>query len=145
MSSTAKTTSSGNTTLMVYKWLTLVTALGMLVQAVLGGHGSIYGGHRGLLTGHAQVGNIFFLLVVIQAFLSFQLSTGRIIPRRILGLNLVQIVLVVAQIGLGYSSRSNIATIAWHIPNGVLLMGTCTTLAVLAWSRTTSPTTTNPR
>lgn len=145
MSSAATNMSSIDTSLTIYKWLTIITALGMLVQAVLGGQGSFYGGHRGLLTGHAQVGNIFFLLVVIQAFLSFQLSTGRIIPRWILGLNLVQIVLVVAQIGLGYSSRSNIATIAWHIPNGVLLMGTSTTLAVLAWSRTTSPDTTNPR
>lgn len=145
MSSAATNMSSIDNSLTIYKWLTIITALGMLVQAVLGSQGSFYGGHRGLLTGHAQVGNIFFLLVVIQAFLSFQLSTGRIIPRWILGLNLVQIVLVVAQIGLGYSSRSNIATIALHIPNGVLLMGTCTTLAVLAWSRTTSPDTTNPR
>ena len=146
MSSAATTKSSSNTSVTIYKWLTIVTALAMLVQAVLGSQGSVYGGHRGLLTGHAQVGNTFFLLVVIQAFLSFQLSNGRIIPRWILGLNILLIVLTVAQIGLGYSSRDNIAVVAWHIPNGVLLMGTCTMLAVLAWSRTTtSSTTTNPR
>ncbi|MGI8482690.1 MAG: hypothetical protein ACR2OU_00320 [Thermomicrobiales bacterium] len=147
MSSTAKTTFSGNTQLTVYKWLTLVTALAMLVQAVLGSQGSFYGGHRGLLTGHAQVGNTFFLLVVIQAYLSFQLSSGRHFPRWILGLNILLILLTVAQIGLGYSSRDNISLAAWHIPNGVLLMGTCTLLAVLAWFRTTtaSPVATNPR
>lgn len=140
VSSAAPQSPSSTTSMTIYKWLTIVTALAMLVQAVLGSQGSFYGGHRGLLAGHAQVGNIFFLLVVIQAFFSFQLNNGRIVPRWVLGLNIVLILLTVAQIGLGYSSRDNIAVVAWHIPNGVLLMATCTVLAVLAWSRTSGPT-----
>ncbi len=140
MTSAAPKSPSSTTSMTIYKWLTIVTALAMLVQAVLGSQGSFYGGHRGLLTGHAQIGNTFFLLVVIQAFLSFQLSNAKVLPRWVLGLNIVLILLTVAQIGLGYSSRDNIAVVAWHIPNGVLLMGTCTVLASLAWSRTSSPT-----
>jgi len=136
MSST--TTRDGTSTggmLTGYRWLTLVTMLGMLVQAVLGSQGSFYGGHRGLLTGHAQVGNLFFLLVIVQAFLAFRLMTAKVTPSWILILNVVQVILVVAQIGLGYSTRDNIELTAWHIPNGVLLMGTCTALAALAWVR----------
>jgi hypothetical protein len=116
----------------------------MLVQAVLGSQGRFYGGYRGFLTGHAQVGNTFFLLVVIQAFLSFQLSNGRIVPRWVLGLNIVLILLTVAQIGLGYSSRDSIAVVAWHIP-GVPLMATCTVLAVLARMRSAPAGSSPPR
>jgi len=63
-----------------------------------------------------------------------------VVLRSIVALNVLLVLLVAAQIGLGYSTRNNVPLVAWHIPNGVLLMGTCTVLAPLAWSRKASPT-----
>lgn len=135
----ADNAASSKRAIAVCKWLTLATALGILIQAVLGSQGT-FKNHPSLISGHAQLGNLLFVVVVIQAFLALQASNARLVPRWIAGLNVLQILFVVIQIGLGYSTRNNFPLVAWHIPNGVLLMGTCTVLASLAWSRTPGPT-----
>jgi hypothetical protein len=117
-----------------YRWLTVVTTLGILIQAVLASQG-VWGGESDFISGHAQLGNALFLLVVVQAFLSFQISSAGLIQRGILWLNLAMVVLIVAQIGLGYSTRDNLDATAWHVPNGVLLMGVGAILASTAWFR----------
>lgn len=135
MSST--TTRDGTSTggmLTGYRWLAIVNVLGILVQAVLASQG-VFAGHRDLITGHGQLGNLLFLLVIVQAFLAFRLAAAKVFPTWIVVFNAVQVILLVAQIGLGYSTRDDTSLVAWHIPNGVLLMGTCTALAALAWVR----------
>jgi hypothetical protein len=45
--------------------------------------------------------------------------------------------LVIAQIGLGYTGRTEATAMAWHLPNGVLLMGLSTMLAGTLWNGNT--------
>ena len=61
MSST--TTRDGTSTggmLTGYRWLAIANALGILVQAVLASQG-VFAGHRDLITGHGQLGNLLNL------------------------------------------------------------------------------------
>jgi len=118
------------TQLLAYRWLTVITTIGVLAQALLASQG-VWGGHRGLITGHGNVGSAIFLLAILQAFLAFQLSTSKVLHRHLLWVNLIAVVLVVTQLALGYAKDSN-AT-AWHVTNGVLLMGVDAFLATTAW------------
>lgn len=133
-STTTRDGTSAGGMLTGYRWLAIVNVLGIMVQAVLASQG-IFAGHRDLITGHGQFGNLLFLLVIVQAFLAFRLAAAKVFPTWIVVFNAVQVILLVAQIGLGYSTRDDTSLVAWHIPNGVLLMGTCTALAALAWVR----------
>ncbi len=137
MNAEPRTSASNSGLLTGYKWLTIITALGILVQAILVSQG-MFASHSNLIDGHAQFGNLVFLLVVIQTLLAFMIARSHAVSSTVVIVNVLQLILIFAQIGLGYASRKDTSLIAWHIPNGVLLMGTCTALAVLAWNRTVS-------
>ncbi len=126
--------------LIAYKWLAIVMTVGILIQAILASQG-LFENHHDLITGHAQLGNLIFVLSVIQIFIAFNLVNAKLFPPAILYLNGLQAVLILIQIFLGYQTRDDASAVAWHIPNGVLLMAIATTLAVIAWFR---PTTTQP-
>ena len=146
MSTTHQTTSppaaaepvAASTQLTALRWIaTLVSAL-IVIMAFLAGQG-FFEGQPNLITGHGHLGNGIFALVAIQivmAFLAFQKGQ---IGRNHLLLNGAIMVLLFAQIGLGYagSRNNNGAAVAWHLPNGVLLMGASTVNAVLLWVRAT--------
>jgi cytochrome b561 len=126
--------------LIAYKWLAVAITIGILIQAVLASQG-FFENHHDLITGHGQLGNLIFVLSVIQIVLAFNLINARLFPSGMLYLTGLQAVLILIQIFLGYQTRDDASAIAWHIPNGVLLMAIATTLAVIAWFR---PTTTQP-
>ncbi|MGN6030225.1 MAG: hypothetical protein ACTHQE_01040 [Thermomicrobiales bacterium] len=117
-----------------FQWLTIVNAVLMVVQAFLASEG-VFGGERNLVTGHGHLGNLVFLLVVAQAVLAFVLANAGRLPRMAVTIAAVIVLLTVAQIGLGYSTRNDVGLAAWHIPNGVLLMGGMAVLATMAWTR----------
>jgi len=123
----------------VFQWLTVVNAVLIVLQAFLAGEG-VFGGERGLVTGHGHLGNAVFALVVIQGVLAFMLAQRGMLSRAGMMLAGVVILLVFAQIGLGYSTRNNIKITAYHMANGVLLMGTLAALAAIAWTRPASRT-----
>ena len=54
-------------------------------------------------------------------------------PEGVVGADLV--VLVVAQLGLGYSGRDSAGAAALHVPNGVLIFGITTALVALSANR----------
>jgi hypothetical protein len=123
---------TGRRLVVTYNWLTVVIALAVLLQAVLAGQG-MFNGKPGLIDGHATVGDILVIVTIVTAGITFYarnlglLSTGTVIR------NLVTVVLMVVQLMIGYATRDSSNAIAWHIPNGVLLMGLTTANAVLAW------------
>jgi hypothetical protein len=101
---------------------------------VLGSNG-FFQGEPGLITGHAQLGNALFLVAGIQAVLSFMGSQKGFVSRNFVIASVILLLLIVGQIGLGYSSRDSVDALTWHLPNGVLLMGLSTYTLVVAWSR----------
>ena len=106
-----------------YRAVSMLTALMVLVQPILAGQ-FVYGGEPDLKDVHAVVGQSLHITVLIQLILAF-------LARRTFGIglaiyNLVLLVLVAIQAGIGFSSDGNV--IAIHIPLGTVLL----TLAVFA-------------
>jgi hypothetical protein len=123
---------AGNPSLvMPYRGLTIVTAILVLIQAALAGQGW-FKGDADFINFHEIVGNIFFLSVVLQAGVTVMLRLRGSLRSQLLALNAALLVLTFAQIGLGYSGRESAQAAAWHIPNGVLLFGIGTMIAILA-------------
>lgn len=130
-------TNDSGTIQTAYRWLATLFAALVVAQAFLGTRG--YFADQELIDIHAIVANTMFLLAIIQTVLAWLLSTRNRLTMRDLVLNAVLVLLTVAQIGLGYSTReadSFASTISLHIPNGVLLMGVSSVLAAMAWRPT---------
>ncbi len=68
---------------------------------------------------HGYVGNSLFILALVNGGLALNRRRGEL-TALIIGM------LVFAQIGLGYVGRDSLEAAAWHVPNGVLLMGLTT-------------------
>jgi heme A synthase len=92
----------------------------VLLQAVLIGQ-ALYLGDPSRTTLHGWMGNATFVLAIILAGLSIISVRRGELSRPALGLSLLVALLVVAQIGLGYSGRRGGVPAALHIPNGVLI------------------------
>jgi hypothetical protein len=125
-----------------YRWLSTLFAALIVVQAFLGTRG-VFKAQEGLITGHGHLANGMFLLIIIQAVLAWMLYTRRVVGMKDVVLNAILVLLTVAQIGLGYSTRNGENygdTISLHIPNGVLLMGVSAAVAALAWRASTQET-----
>lgn len=132
---TGSTTNSGSPGLVLGLRITSVLlTLGLLVQAWLGSSG-FFEGDANLTTAHEMLGNIFFLAAVGQVVLSFLAFQKGVAARSLVIVSVVLLAGVVAQLGLGYVGRENASAMAWHLPNGVLLMGLCTLSLALAWNR----------
>jgi hypothetical protein len=98
----------------------LMVAL-VLVQAFLAGRGWFV--DPDYIDVHEVVANVVFLNAL--ALLGLAIAIGAPATWRIalIAPNALLVVLVVAQIGLGYGGRESSEAAAWHIPNGVLIFG----------------------
>ena len=119
-----------------YRWLSVALALGIVIMALLAGQG-LWNAERGLITGHGHLGNALFVLAIAQFAISVVLYQRKALSAGIMLLSFVTLVLLFAQAGLGYVGRENVDARAWHIPNGVLLMGLATFSTAYAWLRPT--------
>jgi len=128
----AAVTAVGGAALGWYRWLAVLATGLVLVQAVLAGQG-LYGGDLGLIGVHGWVGNASFLVVIGLVGLAFVGWRGGALGGVDLVLSGLLLLLVVAQLGLGYSGRANMAAAAWHVPNGVLIFGVVAAILVLAF------------
>ncbi len=99
-----------------YKAATHLLLLLVLVQAVMAGQ-IVY--EDELETVHGILGNISFLLGVASLVLAVVCRA----PKTAVTAAAVLVVLLVAQIGLGYSAEEATGAGVWHIPNGVLIFG----------------------
>jgi len=93
----------------------------VLVQAVFAGRGLFL--DVDAIDIHGGIGNLTLLLVVAQTVLVLVAGLRGRTRTGLLGMSLLLLVLVIAQLGLGYSGREGGQAAAWHVPNGVLIFG----------------------
>lgn len=108
----------------------------MAVQAVIAGQ-HIFGSWG--IGVHAALGNAAFTIAILLAAVAWgRLDHG---PIRIVAIAIV--VLLSAQIGLGYSTRDSESAAALHIPLGVAVFGAVVYQMLVAWpallGRSTAP------
>jgi hypothetical protein len=113
----------------VYRWVTVVTTVLVLIQAVLAGRGWFV--DFDLIDIHGMVGNLVFVVTIGQTALVYLGRKRGGFSNLELGLNVAIVVLVIAQLGLGYSGRDTAGAAALHIPNGVLIFGIATALMTM--------------
>lgn len=135
LSRSPQTASSGLFT--ARQWIALVIAIGVVIQALLAGQG-FYESRPALTTGHGHLGNTLFLLSIAQVVVAWLLFQRRDIGRLSLVLTGSIVLSVFAQVGLGYAGRSEASAMAWHLPNGVLLMGLTAAYTAIAFAPRTA-------
>ena len=104
--------------LTAYKALTVLSAVLVLVMAALAGH-SVRMFGSGDIAVHGYLGELLFALSVVMVVLSFMTQTKGVVVGHAVGFA----ALCFAQVGLGFVGRETLSAAAWHIPNGVLIMG----------------------
>jgi heme A synthase len=122
---------------MTVRWVAALTIALVLIQAVLIGQ-ALYIGDASRLALHGYLGNVSFLAAVVLAGLLIFASRRREAPRAALALGVLVAVLMIAQIGLGYSGRGGGWPAAIHIPNGVLIVGLLASLLTVTFVPRTS-------
>lgn len=118
----------------VFRWVAGVTAVLVLIQAALAGRGWFLN-DPDLIDLHGWVGNATFVAAIALAALAYAAHARGALGRLELGLSALLVVLVVAQLGLGYGGRENGDAAAWHIPTGVLIFGVTAALLGLSVPR----------
>src|SRR5918994_3550133 len=127
---------AGSGVIGAFKVVSVVTVVLFLPQPVLAAQGYWRAAdYPDLINVHGIVGNAAFLVVVVQCGLALYGMTRHILSPRLALINLAIIVLIVAQIGLGYTGRESAVAVSWHVPNGVLLFGLAVLNATLALTR----------
>lgn len=114
----------------LYRWLTVLTAGLVLIQALFAGRGLWL--NRTFIDYHEILANILFLVVVVQFGLTVAIGIPDALGKRLLVLNGVLGVLILVQTGLGYVGREELEARAWHIPLGVLIFGLAVLIAAIA-------------
>ena len=90
----------------------------VVVMAYLAGHSvKMFG--TGDIEVHGFLGEILFAIAVVMVVLSFMTQTRGLV----VGFAVAFAALCFAQVGLGFVGRETLEAAAWHIPNGVLIMG----------------------
>jgi Family of unknown function (DUF6220) len=92
-----------------------------LIQAFFAGRGLFIDTDQ--IDIHGMLGNLTFLLVLVQAGLVLFAGFRGRSRAALLGMSLALVVLVAVQLALGYSGRDGGEPAAWHVPNGVLIFG----------------------
>ena len=104
--------------LTAYRWLAGISAAMVVVLAYLAGHSvKMFG--TGDIEVHGFLGEILFAIAVVMVVLSFMTQTRGLV----VGFAVAFAALCFAQVGLGFVGRETLEAAAWHIPNGVLIMG----------------------
>lgn len=117
------------------KWISTALSVLVVLMALLVGQG-LFGGSPDRITDHGYLGNLIFILgvaLVALAFLGFQKG---VVSRGMLLASLLILVMIFAQIGLGYAghrSGNKDATVI-HFGLGVLLMGASSFTASRFWN-----------
>ncbi len=100
--------------------LSWANAIVVLLMALLGGRFFV---EPTVIDVHGYIGNVFFIMAVAQAGLLIMAGISGQMGKVLTGLAVVGVLLVVAQLGLGYSGRESATAMSFHIPNGVLIFG----------------------
>lgn len=114
----------------IFRWLTALTAGLVLIQALFAGRGLWL--NRSYIDYHEILANLLFLMAVAQVVLVLAIRIPGDHGKRLLALNVLLAVLMIAQTGLGYVGRDELEARAWHIPLGVLIFGLAVLIAAMA-------------
>ncbi len=123
---------SGGKIATTWRWLTVVIASAVFLQAVLASFG-LFEGEAQLVDIHRELGNSLPLVALTQAILATILFRRGRLGKAGLWIGIALVPVVMGQLSLGYETGSSSTAIALHIPLGVLLMSLATVNAVLAW------------
>jgi hypothetical protein len=116
---------------MMVRWVAAITTAIVLIQAILIGQALFFGdASRQAL--HGWLGNISFLGAILLLGVIVMAYRRGELPRAALALGAIVAVLMLAQIGLGYSGRNGGWAAALHVPNGVLVSSLLTALLTVA-------------
>lgn len=103
------------------KPVSMAVALLVLIQAALAGRWLI---DADIIEIHGWIGNLSFLLALVDVVLVFMAGMhDRRMRNVLLGHGVLLVLLMTAQLGLGYAGRDSVAARAWHLPLGVLVFG----------------------
>ena len=116
----------------IYRWVALLALILTTIQPVLAGFGWFR--DRDYINMHEMLANVIFLVAALLLVLSF--VAGFRHRMRMIGWSVALVVLVVAQIGLGYGSRESLTAAAIHIPVGVLVFGAALMVALMSYGMT---------
>ena len=118
------------------RWLAVLSAGLVLVQAILIGQGLYPSLDQAMVALHGTLGSGSLLAVLALTVLVLLSARRGEVSGTVAGLSVLALLLVVAQLGLGYVGRKNGVAASIHIPNGVLIAGL---LFALAATTFTSP------
>jgi hypothetical protein len=104
------------------RWISGITAALVLVQAMLIGQ-ALYVNGMTTVALHGWLGSGSFAAAIMLVVLTLVAVQRKEVSRLTLGLGLMVVLLMIAQLGLGYMGRRNGQAAALHIPNGVLITG----------------------
>lgn len=117
------------------KWIITLFTILMVVTAALAGNGIFKAGTmKWLVTGHMHLGNLLFVLAVVQMVVCYLLFVRKSIGTGLMLTSGIVFLFTFAQIGLGYSTRSNMVDIVgWHIALGVALTAATAVMMTMLW------------
>lgn len=117
------------------RWIVTIFTVLMVVTAALASNGIWRKGDiEWLIPGHMHLGNLLFAMAVAQMAICYFLFTKRQLGGWPMLASALVFVFTLAQIGLGYSTRSHyVDLVPWHITLGVLLTGAAGMLTMLLW------------
>lgn len=123
------------------RWIVTIFTMLMVVTAALASNGIWRKGDiEWLIPGHMHLGNLLFVMAVIQMAICYFLFVKQQLGGWVMLASALVFVFTLAQIGLGYSTRSHyVDLVPWHITLGVLLTGAASMLTLLLWMPANRP------
>jgi hypothetical protein len=115
-----------------FQWLSVLMFALVALQPLIGGW--VLYRDRGVLDLHAMIANTTFLIAVLLVALS--LTSGFNHRSWIAGWSIALVVMITAQMGLGYGAEGRPTIAALHIPVGVFIFGTSLLLMLFAFGFT---------
>lgn len=106
--------------MLAVRWISAITTLLVLLQAALIGQ-ALYMGDVSLVGLHGWLGSGSFILALLLVGAAFLGVRRGELPRSVVMHGVIVVLLMVAQLGLGYVGRRGGLPAAIHIPNGVLI------------------------
>lgn len=106
--------------MLAVRWISAITTVLVLLQAALIGQ-ALYMGDMSLTAVHGWLGSGSFILALLLLGAALLGVRNGELPRSVLIHSGIVVLLMVAQLGLGYVGRRGGMPAAIHIPNGVLI------------------------
>lgn len=113
----------------LYRWLAVIVFILAAAQPVLGAFGFFE--NRDYMAFHEILANALFPLALLMLGLSIVAGFQR--RGRMMLWSFILTALIVSQIGLGYSTRSDASLTAYHIPAGVLVFGVALLVVLMSY------------